>query len=334
MKSSSLLRLIFILILSAIAAFGASEENVNEQLDASAGGNLVVDVAFGTIDVGSGADNSVTIEAHRKIETGDPAKEKEYLAEVPIVVRKDGNTVTVRARRTEEKSWSWSGTTNMDARYTIRVPKNFNLDLKTGGGTISANGIVGEVKVATGGGKLRLGQLKGPLDARTSGGSIRLDGCDGALMVKTSGGEIKAQDGGGSLDAKTSGGSISVHDFKGDTVVKTSGGQLTFENVGGKMIGQTSGGSITAALVSPLPGEVDLASSAGSIVLSVPTDAACNVQAHTSVGTVSSDLPFMTTRCERDELKGALNGGGKSINLRSSAGSISIRASTPKTAMQ
>ena len=327
-------RFFFIFAFTASIAFASSEENINQQLDVSPGGNLVVDVAFGTIEVASGADDSVTIEAQRKIETSDSAKEKQYLADVPIVITKDGNTVVIRARRTEERSWSWTGSTNMDARYNVRVPKNFNLDLKTGGGMISANQITGEVKVATGGGKLRLGQLKGPLDAKTSGGSIRLEACDGVLLVKTSGGEIKSDAGGGSLDARTSGGSIAVRDFNGDTTVKTSGGQLTFENVRGKLLGKTSGGSITAALVSPLPGEVDLASAAGSIVLSVPTDTALNLAAETSVGTVSNDLPIVTTRCERDELKGAVNGGGKSVVLRSSAGSISIRATTPKTAMQ
>jgi len=334
MNSVMLLRFALFLAFTTSVALASSEENINQQLDVSSGGNLVVDVAFGTIEVASGANNSVSIEAHRKIETTDAAKEKEYLADVPIVITKEGNTVMIRARRTEEKSWSWTGSTNMDARYAIRVPKNFNLDLKTGGGTISANDVTGEIKVATGGGKLKLAQLKGPLDAKTSGGSIRLDACDGVLNVKTSGGEIKAHSGGGSLDARTSGGSIAVQDFNGDTVVKTSGGQLTFANVRGKMIGKTSGGSISAALLSPLPGEVDLASSAGSIVLSVPTDTALNLEAQTSVGTVSNDLPIVTSRCERDELKGAVNGGGKSVILRSSAGSISIRATAPETAMQ
>ncbi len=325
-------RALLFLALTGSIALASSEENISQQFDVSAGGNLVIDVAFGTIDVASGTNDSVKIDAFRKIETTDAAKEKQYLSDVPILINKEGNTVTVRARRTD-RSWSWTGNTNMDARYSIRVPKNFNLDLKTGGGTISASDVSGEIKVATGGGKLKLAQLKGPLEAKTSGGSIRLDDCTGALNVKTSGGEIRAHDGGGSLDARTSGGSIAVHDFKGDTMVKTSGGQLSFENVRGKMTGQTSGGSISAALLSPLPGEVNLASSAGSIALTAPPDAAMNLEAQTSVGTVSNDLPIVATRSERDELRGAVNGGGKSVILRSSAGSISIRAAS-KTAMQ
>ncbi len=329
-------RIVLLLALGTSVAFASSEESVHQDLDIKSGGNLVVDVAFGTIDVAGAASDKVTIDAHRKIETSDEAKEKQYLAEVPIVITSENNTVTVRARRTEKDSWSWNcnGNTSMDARYTIRIPKNFNLDLKTGGGMITANEVAGTCKMSTGGGKLRLAQLRGPLEAKTSGGSIRLTDCQGVLNVSTSGGEIKAETGSGSLDARTSGGSIVVRNFGGDTSVKTSGGQLTLENVRGKLSGKTSGGSITAALVSPLPGDVDLASSAGSISLSVPADAAMNIDASASVGAVSTDLPFVVTRAEREQLRGALNGGGKSVTLRSSAGSISIRSAAAKTAMQ
>ena len=107
--------------------------------------------------------------------------------------------------------------------------------------------------------------LKGPTGATTSGGSIELSGCEGPLKVDTSGGRIEAVDGSGSLDARTSGGSIVVRNFGGDAKVETSGGRLAFENVNGKIFGRTSGGSISAKLKSPVPGDVNLETSAGSI---------------------------------------------------------------------
>ncbi|MGZ5025211.1 MAG: hypothetical protein ACXWBS_10120, partial [Chthoniobacterales bacterium] len=123
-------RIALLLALSTSVAFAYSEENLSEQFDVKPGGNLVVDVAFGSIYVASAANDKVSIEAHRKIETSDQAKEKQYLAEVPIVITNENNTVTVRARRTEKDSWSWNCTDNMnmDARYTVHVPKNFNLN--------------------------------------------------------------------------------------------------------------------------------------------------------------------------------------------------------------
>lgn len=322
-----------ILALTTSTAWAVSEENVNQQLDAASGGKLVVDVDFGTIEVSAGSDDKVSVEAHRKIDSNDDGREKEYLASTPIVVSKEGNTITVRARRQKDSNrWSWSGHVNMDARYTIRVPKNFNADLHTSGGTISANGLNGEVKADTSGGKMKFGQLKGPLDARTSGGSIALDTCEGPLQVSTSGGAIDSNGGSGRLDARTSGGSIQVRGFKGDAEVKTSGGKLTLENISGTVSGKTSAGSISCALVDPVPGDVTLQTSAGSIDISVPPKAGLSVDAKAGMGSIRTEIPMLATRSGDDRLEGTLNGGGKSLVLKASVGSITIRPSDTATA--
>jgi Toastrack DUF4097 len=319
-------RTLLVLIAATATASALSEENVNQEYDAAPGGRLIVDVDFGTIEVSAGADNRITIDAHRKIDSDNEAREKEYLASVPVSVTKDGNTVTIRARRKDkDHGWNWSGRCTMDARYTVRVPKNFNSELRTAGGSIIGSELTGTMSADTSGGKLKFTHLKGPTGATTSGGSIELNGCEGAVKVDTSGGRIESIDGSGSLEARTSGGSIVVRNFGGDTKVETSGGRLAFENINGKITGRTSGGSITARLKSPVPGDVNLETSAGSIDVTVPPDAGLDVEAEASSGRVTSDLPFIGTRTDREQMKGKINGGGKALVLRTSAGSISIK---------
>lgn len=321
-----IIRILFLLVLATTAAFGLSEENINQQLDCTPGGRIIVDVDFGTIEVSAGADDKVTVDAHRKIDSNNEAQEKEYLAAAPVTVTKEGNTVTIRARRSnKDRNMNWSGRCNMDARYTVRVPKNFNSELRTAGGSIIGSDLTGTMSADTSGGKLKFTHLKGPTGATTSGGSIELNGCEGAVKVDTSGGRIESIDGSGSLEARTSGGSIVVRNFGGDTKVETSGGRLAFENINGKITGRTSGGSITARLKSPVPGDVNLETSAGSIEVTVPPDAGLDVEAEASSGRVTSDLPFVGIRTDREQLKGKINGGGKSLVLRSGAGSISIK---------
>ena len=330
-----LLRIALVLALTASTAWSLSEENVNQQFDTAAGGRLVVDVDFGSIDLTAGPDGKVSIEARRKIDSNDEAREKEYLAGAPIVVTKEGDTVTVRARRPKDaQKWSWSGSISMDARYTIRVPKNFNADLRTSGGAVAANGITGEIKADTSGGKMKFGQLRGRLDARTSGGGITLDGCEGPLNIATSGGEIDSTGGNGSLDARTSGGSIAVRSFGGDVNVKTSGGALKLDHINGRIIGKTSAGGISAALVDPVPGDVTLETSAGSIEVAVPAKAALNVEAKSSMGKIRTEIPMLATRSDDDRLVGTLNGGGKSLIMRASVGSITIKPGVPATAQR
>jgi Putative adhesin len=328
-----IIRTLLLLFIAASTASALSEENVSQSLDGAPGGKLIVDVDFGTIDVSAGADDKITVAAHRKIDSDNEAQEKEYLASAPVMVSKEGNTITIRARRqNKERNLSWTGRCSMDARYTVHVPRTFNSELRTGGGMIMVAELTGSMSADTSGGKLRFTHLRGPTGATTSGGSIELNGCEGALKVDTSGGRIEATDGNGSLEARTSGGSIVVRNFGGDTKVETSGGRLTFENINGKITGRSSGGSISAKLKSPVPGDVNLETSAGSIDVMVPPDAGLDIEAEASSGRVTSELPFIGTRTDRDTMKGKINGGGKSLVLRSGAGSISIKPTSSEVA--
>src|SRR5205085_4302447 len=149
-----IIRALIFLFIAATTAFALSEENVSQNLDGAPGGKLIVDVDFGTIDVTAGPDDKISIAAHRKIDSDNDAQEKEYFASAPVQVNKEGNTVTVRARRlNKEKNLNWSGRCSMDARYTVRVPKSFNSELRTGGGTIMVAEITGTMSADTSGGK-------------------------------------------------------------------------------------------------------------------------------------------------------------------------------------
>lgn len=326
------LRIALLFALTAGTAWASSQQTLNEQFDCAPGGKLVVDVDFGTIEVAAGADDKVTIDAFRRIDSSDEAREKEYFAATPISVVKEGDTVTVRTRRQDrDRHWNWSGNISMDARYTVHVPKKFNTDLRTSGGSITAGGITGEMKADTSGGKMKFSHLRGPLEARTSGGSIVLEDCEGALKIATSGGSIDASQGGGGLDARTAGGSIVVRNFAGDTEVKTSGGKLTLENIRGSISGKTSAGSIDALLVDPVPGDVALQTSAGSIDLALSPKAAVSVEAKSSMGRIRTEIPMLATKSDDDRLEGTLNGGGKLLTLKASVGSITIRPATGAT---
>ena len=325
-----IIRVIFLLWAAACSAFALSEQRADEQFDMAAGAKLIVDVDFGTVDVSRGADNKIAVNVYRKIDSSNEAKEKEYLAATPLTIVKEGNTVAVRARHEHRgMNWSWSGNCTMQARYTIRVPAEIDAEVSTGGGEITATELSGSCKAETSGGNLKFSRLRGPLRASTSGGHISLEACDGALNIETNGGKIDSLAGSGSLSARTSGGSIVVRNFSGDTKVETSGGALNLENVRGKVTGETSGGSISAMVPTPLPGDIKLETSAGRIEIAVPPDAGLDVNAETSEGSVTSELPMITKRAGREGLQGTINGGGKSLVLRTGAGNILIRSTNP-----
>src|ERR1044072_2455460 len=94
----TLIRSSFLILILAVTASAASEENINQQIDATPGGKLVVDVDFGSVDVTAGADDKVGLEAQRKVDFHDEAREKEYLSGTPVTITKQDNVVTVRSR--------------------------------------------------------------------------------------------------------------------------------------------------------------------------------------------------------------------------------------------
>jgi len=324
----TLLRTSLLFCIFALTASAASEENISKQVDATPGSKLVVDVDFGRIDVTAGADDKVAVEAYRKIDFNDEAKEKEYFSATPVTVTRNGNVITVRARSPKQQN-SWNlGHSETDGKYTIHVPKTFETDLRTNGGDVSVGEITGSTTVRTSGGKLAFKHLEGILSASTSGGSIEIEDCRGPIKIETSGGDITVADGTGTLDAKTSGGRIEVRNFSGDTEVKTSGGNLSLRRIVGKIIGKTSGGSIHALIPADVVGDVKLQTSAGNIDVSLSVTAAVDIDASTSVGEIFSGLPFETSDVDSEHLRGRLNGGGKSVKLETSAGNIMIKPSS------
>ena len=328
----TLLRTSFLFFILALTASAASEENISQQVDAAPGGKLVVDVDFGTIDVTAGPDDKVALEVHRKIDFGDEAREKEYFSANPVTITKDGNVITVRARRSKQENWWNFGHSETHGQYSIHVPKKFETDLRTDGGDVSASELMGSTTVKTSGGKLALKHLEGTLGANTSGGSIEVEDCRGPIKIETSGGDITVAEGTGTLDAKTSGGRIEVRNFSGDTEVKTSGGNLSLQRITGKVIGKTSGGSIDASIPADVVGDVKLQTSAGNIDVSLSATATVDIDANTSVGEIFSRLPLETSDVDNEHLRGKLNGGGKSVKLETSAGNITIKPSSSEIA--
>jgi DUF4097 and DUF4098 domain-containing protein YvlB len=334
----SLLTTLTLVSLTTISAFAATEENIHETKAAKAGGKLIVDVDFGSIDVTPGDNDKVVIDAHRKVEMSSKEKEQEYLAAAPITITTEGDKVIVRAIRKKDslgnQFWHMMGHTRTEGHYVLKVPVNFSLDLDTAGGDISANGLTGNVKVDTSGGDLNFGRIHGDIHGDTSGGDIVAKDCDGKTDLDTSGGRIEVTGGRGNLKVDTSGGNVTVLNRVGDTKVDSSGGKLRLGNISGKLSAETSGGSVSAILPSPVAGDVRLETSGGGITVVTPPNSALTIDAETSAGGIRSDLPISRSSADDDSLKGTLNGGGTRLVLRSSAGSIQIVSAEKQTAQQ
>ncbi len=214
---------------------------------------------------------------------------EEQLAKMTLDATQAGDEVKATMKRNEQKSWLKWGSWNSDGTIQVTVPRNYRVNVQT------------------------------------SGGSVELKDTTGTATLNSSGGGITARNLTGDLQARTSGGGVRAESIRGNVDVRTSGGDLRLIDIDGKINGSTSGGSVHCSLVGANRG-ITARTSGGSIELTLPRATTGELDASTSGGNVRSELPVSTTSKSHNHLAGSISGGGERIELRTSGGSISVRA--------
>ena len=290
-RKSLLAAIVSFAILTTLQSQAATTEEINRSLEVEPGGTLIIKVDRGQIDVRGESSTTVEIEISRSVGDSSKEKEEEYIANYPVTIEQDGNkiTITQKGGKGSDSNWWFNSGPKIKARYAVSLPNEFNVDLKTSGGSINVRDLTGDVSVNTSGGSIELDHLHGPTDAHTSGGSIIAEAGSGDLKLHTSGGSL----------------TVIAHD--------------------GNINGHTSGGSIKATLLSRPTEDCSLRTSGGSIRVELPADTAVTLEASTAGGSVSSDfeVPGSDPK-KKNRLNGPINGGGPALKLRTSGGNIRI----------
>lgn len=174
----------------------------------------------------------------------------------------------------------------------VRMPKDADLQVKTSDGSIKASGVSGTIDLHSGDGALSGSSLKGTIRMHTSDGSIEASDLDGKCDVSSSDGRIRLSGRFDQLNAKSSDGSVVVEAQRGSKM--------------------DSGWSI--------------GSSDGSIEVALPADLPANIEASASGGRISSDIPITVEGdISKSRLHGKMNGGGPTLTIHTSDGSIRLR---------
>lgn len=312
-----------LLILAGTALPRDFEKRVEKSFSVSPGGTLHLESDRGSVDVRSKTGNEVRVVVLYKADTRSEQQAEEWFDEFRTTFDQRGNDVEVRGEWHDR----WLKRNNrLRIHYDILVPKEYNLDVETSGGSIEVNDLAGRVDLNTSGGSIKMGEIDGVVRANTSGGSITLEKASGEAYVHTSGGSISLGEIGGPAEAGTSGGSITVDGVNGDLKAHTSGGGLRLRNINGNLKAKTSGGSIHAELLKQIDAPVELKTSGGSIALEIPPNLQADLDASTSGGRVIVDVPLTVKGSfKKNSIRGELNGGGEMIYLRTSGGNIEIQ---------
>jgi Putative adhesin len=311
--------------LLAVAAQAAIDNNVRRTFNVAEGGTLIVDADAGDITINPGG-SGVSVDIKRRARTSSQSKANELFQDYELTFAQEGNNVRVKGKYDRPNKWFNLFGDDLDVTFTISVPSRYNVQASSSGGDIRVGDLNGEVRAKTSGGDLDLGRIGGVVDARTSGGDVHIDGARAAVTLYTSGGDVSVGDAAGTVSARTSGGDIDVRHAAGNLFAHTSGGSITIEEARGTIDASTSGGSISARMAQQPNGESQLKSSGGGITLTVASNIAIDVDAHTSGGEIETDVPVtLLGKQSEGKLNGKLNGGGPRVVLRTSGGDIRLR---------
>jgi hypothetical protein len=224
--------------------------------------------------------------------------------------RQDGDSVQVNARVSGNWGFSWGK--GRRVKIIVRMPKDADLTVDTGDGSVETQSVNGKVKIHTGDGSVRAQAVSGNVDIDTGDGSITLDGAKGDIRLRTGDGHVEARDLDGKVDASSGDGHITIAGRLDGLNIKTGDGSINAKVQPGSKI--VTGWSIRTG--------------DGSVDIVLPPDLQANIDASTNDGHVSVNIPLLVEGTFRNsEIHGKMNGGGQSITVHTGDGSIRLSKS-------
>ncbi|MGD8781572.1 MAG: DUF4097 family beta strand repeat-containing protein [Ignavibacteria bacterium] len=280
-------KLYLIIFLAAVGLFFysnlfAQSRTIHEKtFDVSPGQLLELETSTGDVNIKTWSKNELYVKVlgNRKAEDKMEFDFYETSDGVKIKAEKEGGWTS---------SWfNWGR--GFDLKFIIKLPEEFNLNVRTSGGDIDVTNLEGTAKL------------------HTSGGDIELLNYSGDASLHTSGGDIVCENSGGKLDVHTSGGDINLSSANGEVYASTSGGDIELDYTGNNE-------------------GIELKTSGGDIMVDVPSDLEADVYLKTSGGRIRCDVDGMKEMNKtKSKLSGTLNGGGKSFECKTSGGDIKVR---------
>ena len=317
--------LFFALSLAALPALAGvvAEGSFERTLNVTGPVDLSVETGSGGITVRAGETGRVhvvgTIKVHsnwglHRSEAED--KVRRLVANPPIA--QTGNTI--RIGKIEDRDLRQ----NVFISYEVTVPRETHLTSHSGSGSQTIDALRGPVKAETGSGSIKVSDIGSEVNVETGSGSVDARDVSGPLVASTGSGSIRATGIGGAAKASTGSGSVRLELVApGDVEVETGSGSVEVAGLRGALTVETGSGSIT---VDGEPaGNWKMTTGSGGVSVTLPAQAAFELNARTSSGRIYSDHPILVQgTIGTRELRGKVRGGGVLVAVSTGSGNIRI----------
>lgn len=197
-----------------------------------------------------------------------------------------GNRVDIVAKTRDH--WHLFEFTRRSLHIDVLTPRDADVEVKSGDGSVEVDAIGGSLDVATG------------------DGNVLVRGARGSIRLHTGDGSIEGSELDGMIDASTGDGSVRIAGRFDGLAVTTGDGKLIANALPGSRMMQPW----------------HLQTGDGNVVLGLPRDLPARIDARTGDGRVHSSIPLQ--KLGDSHVGGDINGGGPPIVVRTGDGSIQL----------
>ncbi|MFF0588971.1 DUF4097 domain-containing protein [Streptomyces sp. NPDC003781] len=243
-----------------------------------------------------------------EVRPGDPKRDKDVRAAEQTEVSYASGVLTISTK--ERRFIGPTGTVDV----TVELPAGSRVDTVGSWTQVLGEGRLGEVRVKTPGGDVRL-DTTGPLRLDASHGSVTVDRVEGSAEITTSSGSVRVGVIEGPAVLKNSHGSTTVGAALGDLRVKNANGDINVARAEASLTATTAHGTLRVDEVAR--GEIRLETSYGAIEVGVREGTAAWLDVQSSGGLVRNTLTASGSPAETEETV--------KVHARTRYGNIDVR---------
>ncbi|MFD3656891.1 DUF4097 family beta strand repeat-containing protein [Streptomyces sp. 24-1644] len=218
----------------------------------------------------------------------DPKKDQDVRAADQTEATYRNGVLNIRTPKSNLLGLGRTGTVDV----TVELPTGSRIDMTGAWAQVLGEGRLGEVRVKTSSGDVRL-DTTGPLKLTASHGSITVDRVDGKAEITTSSGSLRVGTVDGPAVLKNSHGSTTVGTATGDLRVNGSNGDIDIARAEGSVVATTAHGTLRVGEVAR--GTVQLETSYGAIEVGVREGTAAWLDVSSDRGQVRNTLTASET---------------------------------------
>jgi DUF4097 and DUF4098 domain-containing protein YvlB len=205
-----------------------------------------------------------------------------------VVVEQRGEQIVILAPSKKVGFMVGLYNSSTQLRVSVTLPHGSRLTTKLGSADLTASGRLGETRLRSGSGDVRLDEVDGDAQIETGSGGIEIGAVHGELRIKSGSGDIEIAHLGDAAEISTGSGDVEIGRSSQPVQVKSGSGDLRVREAGEDVVLSTASGDLVVDSIRR--GQLAAKNVSGDIRVGIPAGIPVWTDISSVTGSVHSDL--------------------------------------------